>query len=220
MNNIYTFSQTQLKVLLKGSGYSSVVGLNIDDKALDDLSVLNSLNELTKKGFIELKNGAFIMKDDIREMIVVLGNSRFYAAIHSRVDMLPDLCCFFGEKILVCSSRSMNEEYISLYFADITQLFEDLWDQGYFPEDNNSLPLDTEERLADYESSIFVQLSYNAPLPDNSSVVLSAELPENKFIRVVEYYLYNYIVFCDGTLVRRRVYSVENIKGLFFELMG
>ena len=56
MSEIFVFSKAQLKVLLKGSGYDSVMGLNLGNEPLDDITVLNALNTLLRNGSISLED--------------------------------------------------------------------------------------------------------------------------------------------------------------------
>ena len=95
MSNIFTLNKTQIKVLLRGLGFSKVAGLNIGEEPLDDFSVAAALNELMKKGFLTSSGDELVMNEEIRRIAVLLGESNHYVTIRSKKEELPDLCCFF-----------------------------------------------------------------------------------------------------------------------------
>ncbi len=224
MNEIYYFTQNQLKVLLKGSGYSVVSGIALNNTILDNSTVLNTLNELTNMKIIAIDGNSFCLNNEIREIVSSLGNALEYISVRSSNPYLPDKCCFNGGKILVCYSRSQNENYISAYFANADDLFLDFCDEGYFPKKDEDFPIN-EDELIEYESESVGSIQPDKPIASNSPMLFSAECAYkdgtvHKYVRIIDYYFYNYILYFDGTEVIREIYKRCTAKKYFERLMS
>lgn len=222
MSMIYNFTQNQLKVLLKGIGYDRVVGLDISTQSLENESVLNALNELTRAGIISSNNERFEVVEPVKEIICGLGNSYGYIALHSNNKNLPDKCLFMLDKLLVCTSRVSDRTHISVEFIEYGDFFGDLCDEGYIPVCISELSVD-EEKLEEYEKELFEQMNPNEPLSFSSSIILSLDeltVDEQllRYFRVVDYYFYTYIVYNDGKSVIREIYSPDKVK-IYLEKM-
>jgi hypothetical protein len=223
MSVIYNFTQNQLKVLLSGCGYSKVSGICLDNSKLDNATVLNTLNELTKMNFITSDGKAFFLDEKIKSIVSTLGTVSDFVAVHSANPFLPDKCCFKGDLVLVCYSRSGNENYISAYFSDVDTLFDDLCDEGYFKEEVYDFQLD-DDVLIEYEEKAVSEINPNSPIDANSPIIFSAECvakQENAdcFMRIIDYYFYDYICFSDGGSIVREIYSKSSAKKYFERLL-
>lgn len=224
MEKLYCFSQDQLKVLLVGCGYEKVSGLNISAETLDNSTVLNVLNELTKAEFIRPVEDSFVAVNSVKEIVDCLGRSEGYMVLHSNSLNLPDKCLFISDKVLVCTTRVTSPGYISLGFIDFSNIFEDLKDEGYFSGYESSMKID-EQELTEYEKEIFSDVDPNAPLGASSSVVLSLEEVTSvgdtlRFFRIINYYFYTYIAYFDGSVITRDAYTPDNTKMYFEKMMN
>lgn len=223
MDDIYVFSDEQLKVLLSGCGFSRISGIKLYSSEIDDNATIRTLNKLVLAGILFPTDGKFVLRDDIKSIITVLGNAENYDVIHSKFSILPDLCCYRGEKLLVCSSRNHNINQYDFYFADAEELFENLEGQGYFPAEPKE-DLFYENSLEEFEKDKMISDNSDYPLENSSSVIFSIELSlkdrsEYKYMKIIEYYFFIYILFYDGKNKKRFLYKAKKAKEIFKALM-
>ncbi len=219
MSTAINLTQNQLKVLLLGSGFVSVTGLTLNDDVVDEHILLNTLNELVKKGFLVPDDKSFIMNDELRKIIVKLGKSRNYNVIHSYDVFLPDLCCYGDEDILVCSLKKFNTDHYTMSFYSSSELFDKLNDEGYFPAQKEDFELNESELLL-FEENFIPKINRNVMLDENLPIVFSLEFAPNeiiaqKYMRVIKYYFYDYILWSDGKKIERLLFNHENAKKIF-----
>ncbi len=220
----YIFSHNQLKVLLLGCGYSHITGLWLNDLVLDNETVLMSLNRLSNDGMIISDGKKFFGSKMAKKIAERLGTSEFYIAVHTSNGSLPDLCCYPGEKILICSNQSRDENHISIRFSAFEDFFCDLCDEGYLPENDEKFKLD-EEELENYEAKIFDHYESNSPINYGSPLLFTTELLDSYgtnhgYLRIIEYYFYNYILFCYDGKIKRQLCNRERIKAYLKRLMS
>ncbi len=224
MGMIYSFSQNQLKVLLKGCGYSKVAGINIDSESLDNSIVLTALNELTRAGVVLSSQERFLVVDSVRDIVCTLGKADEYIVLHSNDASLPDKCMFLSDKILVCSSRQKDSTHIQTEFFECGELFDELTDEGYFAIDTSDVQVE-EKALEKFEQEIFEGVDPNMPLNESSAVLFSMEEITSegqllRYMRVVAYYFYTYIVFYDGEQLVRDVYTGDSARKYFEKMIN
>lgn len=223
MSEIYSLSITQLLVLLKGAGYNKINGFDLSDESLNDENVIRSLHALAKSGILTAENGEFEMIPEIKEAVLRVGSADSFYTIRSRDNRLPDRCVFVGEKPLVCSLRPTDKSRLTLCFEDSAELFEELSDEGYLPS-GRSEGLFNEEDLIEYEQGLFSGISPDKALDISSCVVLSLDkLSENKettpYLRIIDYYFYNYILYFDGKQTIREPYGDKSFKSYFERML-
>ena len=224
MERIYSFTYDQLKVLLLGCGYNKVAGLNIANTTLENEQALNALNELSKSGFIFSDGESFEVDSEIKRIISCLGESSGYMVVHSNSLSLPDKCLFLSDKVLMCSSRNNDKTHICAQYIGYEDVFGSFLDEGYVPAQDSDFVLD-EAELVEYEKEIFLDYRPNDALSSSSSVLFSVEELSIdsqllRYMRVVDYYFYTYIVYYDGENTTRELYSNENIKNYFEKMIN
>lgn len=222
MDTVYTLSQNQMKVLLIGRGYDTLMALGYDRSELDNTTVLNTLNELTEKGFLSVQGDSFVLKPELLEMIDAIGNATCCVTVVSRHSQLPNKCLFVGEKLLSCTIRAEDSNHIAFAFASIQDFLQSLFEEGYLPEQECELiPAQSEAEL--FEQNIRT-LSPSAALKENSPVMLKADVirRENDCLHsfmVVDYYFGEYILYTFREHSERALYNPDNIKEYLMKLV-
>ncbi len=221
MGNIYVLSHNQLKVLLISCGFTYVKGITLEDSVVDDQMTINVLNDLMKNGLVENTGEAFCINDELREIIVALGSAEDFSVIRSSDRDLPDLFCYKNEKILICSSRGFNQNNYSLYFAENIELIETLENEGYLPNVLTTEYFD-ESKLEHFEKNLVYEPEL--PLDSQMSVKFAMEkalfsTEKHRYIRVIEYHLFTYILFYDGKDERRYLYTKDKLKEKILKLL-
>ncbi len=221
MGNIYVLSHNQLKVLLLSCGFTYVKGITLDDSVVDDQMTINVLNDLMKNDLVENTGEAFYINDELREIIVTLGSAEEFSVIRSSDKDLPDLFCYKSEKLLICSSRGLNQNCYSLYFANNSQLLETLENEGYFP---NVLASDYFDEAKSEHFEKHLVYEPELPLDSQMSVKFAMEkalfsTEKHRYIRVIEYHLFTYILFNDGENEHRYLYTKDKLKEKILKLL-
>ena len=219
----YIFSHNQLKVLLLGCGFSKIVGLNLDDSELDAETALEALNQLSNSGIISSDGNRFIGSKEAKLIAELLGMSDNYIAVHTSKETLPDLCCYTANKILICGSEPGYEKRIAIRLSNFDDFFSDLYDEGYFPEDSEHMVID-EEELKAFEKSLFENYDPNSPVNPDLHILFSAEEVDKngsnqRFVRVIEYYFYNYILFFSKGKTERQICTLEALNAFLKRMM-
>lgn len=219
----YIFTKDQLRVLLSGCGYKQIIGINPGQQKLTNQEVINEINELVKMGILISDGEKFIMNDNVNNIIKQIGTANQYIAIHSRNSLLPDLCCYSGSKLLISSFDECNSNIIKFSQLDVNELADKLLSEGYFPSINESDFCIDDDELINYENKVFRSLLSETPLDENSSVILDIQFSkhlqkEDKWLRVVEYPLYNYIIINLGKSVSRVLFDEDNAKAFLNKL--
>ena len=217
MSKSYCLTQNQLKVLLKGCGYSSVLGIGFDSTALDNAVVLRTLNELTRAGLIWTDGDAFVIEPQLDSMIKRVGGAKCCYAISSVKTELLEKCIFSGNGMLFCTVRNDESRRITLSDCSFDDFLNTLIDEGYLPEKSSEI-MPEEADCIEFERSAFADCSYHTPIKENSPVLLSieriirSEKKEPAFLRLVRHYLSDYIVYEDDGETERIRYSAEIIS--------
>lgn len=223
MGTSYHFSQTQLKVLLSGSGYDTIIGVGYDSESLSDEMVVRTLNDLTNGKLISANDRCFEAIPSLQRLIYGVGEAKRCFTIRSCDLRLPDLCLFFGEVSVLCTVRTggggdvVMEEFLS------GELFDRLMEEGYIPEEYIPMP-DPDDSFREYEDELFSSAKGLDALPSGSSLILSIEMLDRDgvcraYLRVIDYYLYDYIVYeLDGQR-QRAAYSTECLQTVFEKMM-
>lgn len=220
MSEIFVFSKVQLKVLLKGSGYDSVMGLNLGNEPLDDNTVLNALNKLMRNGSITLEDNNYKASLQTEKIISTIGKAESCCFIHSNNTELPDMCCFFGDELLVCTSRSGDTTHFSFFFESLSGLTELISEDGYLPKGKSDIQMN-EAELELFERSL-PDIKATEKLDLFSAVCFSLEMlgdKSEKYMRIINYYFYSYILFSDGKEKKRVDYSPEKAKEILVYIM-
>lgn len=219
---IYKFSVLELKTLLKGSGYHSLPGIDLGDEALENEAVMNTLNKMNNEKMIFSNGESFILCDDIREIIEVIGKSEEYFALHTLNDQLPDLCIYSSSDTLILVSQRGNPSFVIVETTDIPGLFDKLFNEGYLTF-RDCFVLPSIGDLEEYEEELFLDLDPNAPI-NKASLLFTIEkndIKKNllKYLRIVDYYFSTYISVYDGKVKTRYVYSKDKIKECIKEII-
>lgn len=214
-------SQNQLKVLLKGSNYSTVKGITLDKTEIDSSVLANTLNTLVRRNMLTNNGENFVMSENIRRIINTIGESQGFVILRSRNAFLPDLCCYIGDKVLVCDQMKHRKNDVSFSVTDADTVIDELLEEGYFPFDEELSPYNENDLLL-YDESLLCEINLNHSLREDSKIVFSAEisninLEKRCYLAIVEYYLYNYIILFDGRTLHRELYSFSKIKQLIKE---
>lgn len=225
MSISYTLSQNQLKVLLKGTGYRAVIGVLRDQTPLEDETVLTAINEMVIDGLLSESDSGFEMTPLLKRMITALGDAQECYALTAAAPSLPDKCLYVdasGERILCATMRSISN-HITLTEMSSEEFVMTLFDEGYLSQERYEL-LPGDDEAAAFEQKAFDKTSLYASLDRESPVLLSIELirkdmPEKRYIRVMDYYLCNYVVCCCKGRIIRFAYNEETIKTLIFKMM-
>ena len=215
------FSADQLLTLLLGCGYSTICGLNLGKKILDNNTVLKNLNELVKFGFLKAGEECFILDDRASAIIHTIGKAENYNVILTKQAELPDICFYCGDEILVCTHSSFDNYRYSFCFVNTEDLFEKLCEEGYLPSfyDNE---LYNEDEALKFENSI--EYATEEPLSQDSAIVFSLEISVKndtckKYMKVIEYYFFSYVLFYVNGEQKRCAYSKDNVKKILKDLM-
>ena len=220
MSEIFVFSKAQLKVLLKGSGYDSVMGLNLGNEPLDDITVLNVLNTLLRNGSISLEDNNYKASLQTEKIISTIGKSESCCFIHSNNTELPDMCCFFGDELLICTTRNGDANHFSFFFESLSGLYELISEDSYLPQGKSDIQMD-EAELELFESSL-TDIKASEKIDQSSAVCFSLEMPgdkSEKYMRIINYYFYSYILYSDGEDKKRVEYSPETAKKILVYIM-
>lgn len=208
-------SQTQLKVLLKGTGSSVAKGIPINSHRVSDQEAINCLNDLMKEKIIFTDDDAFVMNDYMHRIISGI-NEGYAAALKSRNITLPDLCLFInkGDDIVVCNVSKVCNDSIKLCILGKHQLLPYCCEEGYLPKDEEDYPVD-DNCLERFEEDYSLAEYEAAPLEWNSKIVFQL-VPEpdsnaKLSISVIEYSLYRYIRLCVNGKVSRSIYTYNNL---------
>ncbi len=224
MTEGYIFTANQLKVLVKGSGYSRIVGLNLPSSPLDNQDIVEALGELMGSNMITSDGKRFLGTVISKKISVLLAASENYFAIHTYKDDIPDLCCFINNgstDILVCSAE--NKQLYSLKFLCVDELFNNLSGEGYFC--NKSEFFDIESKtLEEYEKNIFSGYNPNNPLSSDCAVPFAIERIDLNgksvsYLRIIDYYFFSYILFFDGNKTERTELNNDTLKSYFKRLV-
>lgn len=224
MTENYLFSYDQLKVLLLGCGYSKIVGLNLGNSDLNGETALDALNQLSNSKMIVSDGNRFLASKEAKLISKRLGMSDVYIAVHTTKETLPDLCCYPDENILICSSESGYKNRIAVRVSCFEDFFTDLCDEGYLPDDCENIELDDEE-LESFEVPLFVNYNTNYPITPDLPILFSAELispngTSKGYLRVIEYYFYNYILFFSEGKIERKLCVRNQLKKYLKRLMN
>lgn len=223
MAELYSLSLTQLAVLLKGAGYSTLSGFDTETPVLDDSKVIHALHTLSRSGFITTEDDGFGMIPAMRIAAERIGNSNGFLTLRSGDARLPDRCVYSGSPLLVCTLRPTDRQHISLCLETAGELFEDLIDEGYLPRKSDERLYDEEELIA-YEKTLFPSNGDSALQPDSrvllSLDVLNADKQAAPYARIIDYYFYYYILYFDGTEVSRAPYSPSAFKEYYERMMA
>ena len=112
-----------------------------------------------------------------------------------------------------------NPDFFTVCFFEARDLFQELSDQGYFPENDEEILFD-EDKLPDFEDMIFSGIESNQPFSQGEQILLSVDLPDGKYVRIIEYFFCDYIVICEEQRFRRLAYSLGEMEKIFIKLMG
>ncbi len=217
MSAIYTFTQNQLKVLLKGMGCFGITGPALKSKVLDNQSVLNALNELNNLKIIESDGKEFIVKPDVKQIINRISSADKCVFIRTPDRELPDICCYAGNPLLICSYSTVDPERISFEFTDFESLFLRLSDEGYLNDVKESGLPPEDEILESFERKQFDEADIYSPLSASSRLFISAVSVNKKgkilgCVNVVDYYFYSYLLFFDGYNFSRGCCNIPTLK--------
>lgn len=223
MSENYIFSYDQLKVLVLGYGCSRITGLKLNSAALDNEAALIALNQLSNEGIITSDGKRFFASEQVKLIAQRLGASDIYIAVHTSKAALPDLCCYPGDSILVCNEETGSEGRIAVKFLSFEEFFENLYDEGYLPEDSENMPL--EEKPETFENFILENYNPNAPIKAESNILFSVDVIDKsgvsrRYLRLIEYYYYNYILFCDNGRLERTIFTRNAVKKQLKRLMS
>lgn len=209
-------SQNQIKVLLRGSGYYYVRGMTLDNTKIDDYTLIDALNSLVRQGMLKNSGDSFVMTGDIRKIITMLGQSSSFAAVRTRNIYLPDLCCYIGDEILACDLMKRRNKDVSFLLTNADCFIDELRDEGYFPSDEEPELFD-EAELAEYDKSVITELTIDNTLSEYSKIIFMTERTDcnprqKQCLAVIEYYLYSYILYFEGSKVCREPYTFMRLK--------
>lgn len=221
MSEIFVFSKAQLKVLLKGSGYDSVLGLNLGDDPLIDSTVLNSLNTLLQNGSIIFENNSYKASFQTERIISTLGRSKSCCFIHSSNADLSDLCYFYGQEPLICTTRNGDANHFSFCFVSLSELLAMISEDGYLPQGEGDIQLN-ETELELFENGLIPEVKASKTLDTSSSVCFNLEMfgeKSKKYMRIINYYFYYYIIYYDGKNKKRLMYSSETAKKILVNIL-
>ena len=220
MSNTYIFSSRQLKTMLIGKGYKKVVGLNLATEKLDYKQSALALNELVKSGALYTEDETFFMSEDVREIITVLGKAEKFDIIRTKKANLADICCYRAHKLMIVRNIQANKDWYSISFLSLNDFYDTLLDDGYLPSDNVD-GLFYDDELEEYENSVvFDPLStIGESVPVLFSLDISVKTDSYRYMRVMDYYFFRYIVVSDGKEIKRYAYSREKFREVFLSLM-
>lgn len=220
MKDTYIFSSRQLKTLLIGKGYKKIVGLNLKTDELGYNQSARALNKLVKTGAVYTEDETFLMSEDVREIITVLGNAEKFDVIRTKKDNLADICCYRAHKLMMVRNIQANKDWYSFSFLSLEDFYELLLDDGYLPDDNVD-DLFYDDELEEFENPIvFDPLSaIGETVPVLFSLDISVNTDCHKYMRIMDYYFFRYIVVSDGEGEKRYAYSRKKFKEVFLPLM-
>lgn len=212
----YIFTYDQLKALLVGYGYKGVSGLALGNSVIGYQELIEALNQLQKNGMLSSDGKKFEGSETARKISERLGEAVSYTVIHTKKRYLPDLCCYCGDDLLICSYSLVSNNFLSLRFSAFDDFYESLGDEGYLPDGYDEVTLEIKE-LEDFEEGIFSNYNPNYPIQPDSSVIFAAEKIDCKgnvmgYVRILEYYLYNYILCFHNNKTERVFYDKSIVK--------
>lgn len=218
----YLLSSAQVKSLLVGMGYRRTVGLKIDDAIVDDQMMISSLNQLTNEGLINSDGENFSLQNDLRDIINQLGNATCFMGIRSKKKSLPDLCVFPGNKLLLCEQEKSSGVNFKFGFCSRNNLFKRFCEEGYFPEFENCGSID-EDELEVFENEYLNLCDDLDPICEDSRESLFlfyTHLNENRrCFKVINYFMYRYILLSDGEKNLRYLFTRENVEMLLLKFL-
>lgn len=219
MSDTYVFSSRQMKTMLIGKGFRKIVGLNLDTE-LDYNMSTQALNELVKLGVLYTEDETFIMSEEVREIVTVLGEAEEFDIIHTKKENLSDICCYRTDKLMLVRNVQGNNDWYSFSFVSLEEFYDILLDDGYLPADNID-DLFYDDGLEDFEKSVVVDaLSIiDETIPVLFSLDVSVKTDSHRYIRIMDYYFFRYIVVSDGKEVKRYAYSRKKFNEVFLLLM-
>ena len=222
MGKAFTLSQSQLKVLLSGCGYTAVRGILFDESPLDNEVVVNELNSMVNSGLLQPDGEAFAAIPELKRMIDVIGQAASCWYLLTNDPALPDKCLFQGDTLLCCTVRPYDGGHITLEQLVPEELVRELIDEDYLSESEYNL-LPPAQKVLDFENEVFADVDFRRTLPPDSPVTLSIERDgedgESRFLRVVDYYYCKYIVVCMDSDIRRIQYSPTNVLSYLKQMM-
>ena len=215
MEKGYVLSFAQLKMLASSQGFDGVVGLPECSAAINSEELPLLVNGLLGAGLVEATGNAFACSPAAAEIGRRIGGADSYIIFRSNKSSLPDFCCYPGEELMLCTPSVVQKDRSSVRFADFDELTSLLTDEGYCPNQSEILELNEQEleafekRSCDPESSV--------PLLADGSIAFSAERVSvddeaARYVRIVSFYFYRYILECRfGEKIRKR-YSLTELK--------
>ena len=224
MADNYIFSYNQLKALLAGYGYDCISGLALGNSVLDYQALTEALNKLLRDGMISSDGESFIGSDAAKRISERIGNALSYTLIHTKRNFLPDLCCYCGEDLLICSDSLCSVDCVSVRFSDFNDFYDSLRDEGYLPMNSEGIVPD-EEDLNSFEEEVFKSYCPNQPINPDSAILFAAEKIDCdgnilECVRVLEYYFCDYIRYLKGNQAERVLYDSNNVRLFLKRLMN
>lgn len=218
----YIFTQNQFRVLFSGMGYTKIHGLLLDNDNIDDTILVNTLNELVKLNILVCSDNGFKSSENIRSIINTIGKSDCFVAVRSSNVFLPNLCLYCGEKIVVCEIMKQRSNKIKVSVFSAYECFRMFCDEGYFPAFQKEYKINDKE-LENFEETITDNSNIYSPISENSRVILDISYVKQnrttKFLKIINYYLYYYVLYFDGEKYTRYEFTEKNIYGLISKLL-
>ena len=206
----------QLFMLASAQGFDGIAGLPEHTCDVSAEELMTGITALSKAGLVKTEGDSFVCTPTGAEIGRRLGGAKVFVTVRTRKRRLPDFSCFFGEELMLCTPSLYHADRISVGFVRIEELLAMLADEGYLPENEESLEPENGE-LELFESLFWEQAAEGA-LAEDEEIVFSMDaigVPEKHLcsVRIVSYYSYRYLVEeFQGKKQRRQLHysAVEN----------
>lgn len=221
MKKSYIFNDEQLKLLLKGLGYDTVLALNLGGHSMDNETVLANLNQLMKNGVIMPDTKSFIVLDEIKSIINIIGSAKSCLIVRSSDKELPNICLFYDGNTFAASVRcGISGGRHSVCQTEIDGFIKRLLEEGYFSEDTTDIEIEDNE-LEPFEYNKLDSEKYSEI---QNPVILSVDCLSKangsiKKLYLIRFYFYDYILYFNGADKTRLSLNSVSLKKMLLKLL-
>lgn len=122
----------ELRILLQGLGYETVVGYFMGNEMLDKKRVLLLLYELEEKGIIQAQEECFTVDPLLEKMLLWMGRPEKVFSVEYEENQF--LIYLQGQVMLIVEPFAEKDQCLRLRFHGLSELREIFGDKGVLPE--------------------------------------------------------------------------------------
>lgn len=140
-DEIFNLTQLELSVLLSSIGVTSLYGLVFEGlENVSQTDVYNALNRMVAKEILTVQDDAFLIADQIKNIINIIGQANSVIYIYSLKENLPVKFCYCdGTTVVIAEKKYVNSQELRITCTDKERLIDILNDEGYIPEATETL---------------------------------------------------------------------------------